>query len=808
MKKIIKYLLIITIFIPIFINAKQYKYNDAVNKANQYITDFPNFHDYIVIENMPYDYIDGIVLESSKFTKGGFISRDEYEITNYRRGSYLATGLEYWTLTQYDSKKIAVISYTMDEKKPDQTSNARITQYVKNEVKVGGSGTKNNPWYFVDITNVNLVSSDTNRGTLSTKPCTNKSQGKNLIVVNKYEDSKAQFYVCEDTYFRYYDTTCDSYIDVENGEYFVKDGIPDNTICRINFGYRTHKLTLENCDGCDIQQPSPTTIYKAQNSNLYFVEEYGVKPNITSITIPKKTGYTFDGYYKDEEFKTTPVIKNTGEFNSGDITQDSTLHLKMEPNKYTVKYDCNGGEGSTTSTQHIYDKLQKLQKVGCYKNGYIFKGWGKTTTGPFEYSDETEVKNLNATNGGVTTLYAGWEKCAAGYYSEGISLNCSKCAAGTYSTAGSSSCSTCPVGTYSAAGAGSCTNCAVGTYNPNTGSTSSSACIKCPVGTYNATQGASSCTNCPSGYTSSSGATAQNKCYITVQDGKYIATANTSTQTNCAAGTYKTSHTVYYGNTSSCSACQTCYTNTAGSKTCPTLITYTVSYNMNGGSGGPSSQTKTCGSDLTLSTVKPERDGYVFDGWNTNSSGTGTNYASGGKYSNNSAVTLYAKWKVARVYLVQNGVTQSIVGGWKGKGQELTSAITNHQGLVSGRDGNYLMFVHDDWRNTTGGSYSVNKIDMTNYSKLRFEGTLYSGTMQMGGSLRIHSSVGSHVDDGAVMSCWTTAVQQYKNASDCDFNISSLRGSYYVGVHMFGNGYYNSGSKSNNYIRIKNMWLE
>ena len=75
-----------------------------------------------------------------------------------------------------------------------------------------------------------------------------------------------------------------------------------------------------------------------------------------------------------------------------------------------------------------------------------------------------------------------------------------------------------------------------------------------------------------------------------------------------------------------------------------TKATYTVSYNANGGSGAPSAQTKTSGTNLTLSTTKPTRTGYTFNGWNTNSSGTGTNYASGGTYSSDAAVTLYAKW--------------------------------------------------------------------------------------------------------------------------------------------------------------------
>ncbi len=74
------------------------------------------------------------------------------------------------------------------------------------------------------------------------------------------------------------------------------------------------------------------------------------------------------------------------------------------------------------------------------------------------------------------------------------------------------------------------------------------------------------------------------------------------------------------------------------------LNSYTVSYSANGGSGAPSSQTKYYGTTLVLSSTVPTRTGYTFNGWNTNSGGTGTSYAAGGNYTANAAATLYAQW--------------------------------------------------------------------------------------------------------------------------------------------------------------------
>lgn len=72
--------------------------------------------------------------------------------------------------------------------------------------------------------------------------------------------------------------------------------------------------------------------------------------------------------------------------------------------------------------------------------------------------------------------------------------------------------------------------------------------------------------------------------------------------------------------------------------------TYTVTFNANGGSGGPSKQTKTYDKTLTLSSSKPTRSGYTFSKWNTKKDSTGTSYSPGGSYTKNADITLYAIW--------------------------------------------------------------------------------------------------------------------------------------------------------------------
>lgn len=76
--------------------------------------------------------------------------------------------------------------------------------------------------------------------------------------------------------------------------------------------------------------------------------------------------------------------------------------------------------------------------------------------------------------------------------------------------------------------------------------------------------------------------------------------------------------------------------------------TYTVSYNANGGSGAPGSQTKTYGVNLTLSGTRPTRTNYNFLGWSTSVNGS-VSYQPSSTYTNNSSVTLYAVWQLAYV---------------------------------------------------------------------------------------------------------------------------------------------------------------
>lgn len=115
--------------------------------------------------------------------------------------------------------------------------------------------------------------------------------------------------------------------------------------------------------------------------------------------------------------------------------------------------------------------------------------------------------------------------------------------------------------------------------------------------------------------------------------------------------------------------------------------TYTVAYDANGGTGAPSAQTKTHGVDLTISSKQPTRTNYTFRGWATTKNGS-VAYNSGGSYTANAAITLYAVWQLSYVNPKIYNARAEWIAGQVGSG--VSNLLTNSAGqFVSGTDSNY-----------------------------------------------------------------------------------------------------------------------
>ena len=90
-------------------------------------------------------------------------------------------------------------------------------------------------------------------------------------------------------------------------------------------------------------------------------------------------------------------------------------------------------------------------------------------------------------------------------------------------------------------------------------------------------------------------------------------------------------------------------------------VTVTLTYDAQGGVGEPGDQSGDAGSDVTVSSTVPTRDGYTFTGWNTAADGSGTGYSGGDAFTlpSSGSDTLYAQWQINSVtltYDAQGGV--------------------------------------------------------------------------------------------------------------------------------------------------------
>ena len=152
--------------------------------------------------------------------------------------------------------------------------------------------------------------------------------------------------------------------------------------------------------------------------------------------------------------------------------------------------------------------------------------------------------------------------------------------------------------------------------------------------------------------------------------------------------------------------------------------TYTVSYNANGGSGAPSSQTKTHAKDLTLSSTKPTRTGYTFVGWATSSSATTAQYSAGSIYTNDASVTLYAVWRKQSYTITYNANGGANAPGVQTQTYQTAITVTSEQ-----PDKTYTINFDANGGTVNTGSYSLDcTFDSWNTNKSGTGTTVKSGS--------------------------------------------------------------------------------
>ena len=494
-----------------------------------------------------------------------------------------------------------------------------------------------------------------------------------------------------------------------------------------------------------------------------------VKSHFTPLKLstqkPRRTGYTFLGW-------STSSTATTATYSPGDTYTNNgrvTLYAVWSAKTYTISYNANGGSGAPDSQTKYHGVKLMIPSIEPTKSGYTFLGWGvsKTSTSPTYQPGEWYYSNISR------TLYAVWQKNAPTSYTVSydanggsgapssqtktkdvtLTLSSTKPTRSGYTflgwatSASATSASYQPGGSYTANASvtlyavWSCNHASTKTVW-DTGCKWRKVCNNCGVtvssGTthgpytygdwvyYSGSQHRRTQT-CNHGdysgyeYASHSGSTMCEK-YSATQHKKYSYCSDCSSSYGTISYEDHTFST-FSSNGQTVSTCSQCgYTKT-------TAQTYTVSYNANGGSNAPASQTKVHGVTLTLSSTVPYRFNYEFLGWSASSSATTATYTAGGSYTGNVSVTLYAVWKYKPATYT---VSYDANGGTGAPGRQTkTYGVTLTLTTIQPTRRNYLFLGWSKDRNATfasytaGGSYTDNS-DVTLYAVWRYDPETYT----------------------------------------------------------------------------------
>lgn len=122
--------------------------------------------------------------------------------------------------------------------------------------------------------------------------------------------------------------------------------------------------------------------------------EYGKLIKTDKLTIPEVEGYTFDGWYTEDNTKfdfTTPIKSNT------------TVYAKWTANDYEVRFITEHGNAPDSQNVKYNGTAKDPGKLS--EDGYTFIGWYTDHTCTTEFNFSTSIT-------GDTKVYAKWEKNA------------------------------------------------------------------------------------------------------------------------------------------------------------------------------------------------------------------------------------------------------------------------------------------------------------------------------------------------------------------------------------------------------------
>lgn len=391
----------------------------------------------------------------------------------------------------------------------------------------------------------------------------------------------------------------------------------------------------------------------------------------------------------------TVTFKNFNSETGASASKSITLNVSVPAwTTYAVKYNANGGSGAPSAQTKVHGTTLKLSSTKPSRTGYTFKGWGTTST-------DTTVDyaaGANYTANAAITLYAIWQiNTYTIFYNANGGTGAPASQTANYNTTVTLS-STIPTKApegdveYVFKGWSTSENAATASYQAGGNYVVKSNTTMYAVWAVAATRwdvvySANGGVNAPDSQVKNKDVVLVLSDIIPVRVGYNFngwATSPDSTVVSYAPeDSYETNDDLFL-------------------YAVWTPLTHMVSFDLQGGMNAPAGFESTYGYNYVISNtsmqtvvdettgeemqvevmIVPEKEGYVFKGWNTSADGTGTMYRMGDvyrEYQDGGILVLYACWVDKNIRIYKTGVCHCI--GFKEVDEE--SFGFNNNGLVS-----------------------------------------------------------------------------------------------------------------------------
>lgn len=378
-KLILSFMLSFLILSNINASSIELKYSDSVQKIKNYANNFVNNKKYILNENLPFIY-DGETLNFDDDFNGssGLLNIDEFIIAR----NYIYNGLNFWMVKREDGKYLSVDpyydGYINDEITSENTSGVRPSLYIKNNTYVKGTGSRIEPWEFVEPFIVTIETSDENKGLLKSSK---DSENVTSLTQTVYKGGIANVEVLPNLGYEFVKTSnnddCLNKIktsSIEEGVVFLYD-INNDLNCKIYFDAIKYKLAINPNGG----KWNGKTDISYENGTINELKQINAPtaPDGYTISFNANGGNNIASMQAKKEFVTWTLD------GKGSITSDG---FKFE-------------DGDATITANYEDVSINLPTPS--KDGYTFLGWyTNQTSGELVSSPYVPKSNV--------TLYARW----------------------------------------------------------------------------------------------------------------------------------------------------------------------------------------------------------------------------------------------------------------------------------------------------------------------------------------------------------------------------------------------------------------